>query len=354
MREVRDDIHRWLARGDRVALATVVATRRSAPRPIGAKLAISAGGELAGSVSGGCVENEVYEVAREVLVDGPPRLLSYGISDDLALSVGLPCGGEIDVFVEEVRSPLIERLLQVVESGERAIMLTVLEGPDAGAGVLVTEDGERVGNAAEEVAERAPELIRHGRSGIVEAAGRKVFADVYGPPPRLLIYGAVDTAEALSRAARDIGWQPIVADARARFATSERLPSAQEIVVAWPEEALARVRPDHATAVVILTHDDKFDVPMIVGALETDAFYIGALGSRRNQERRRKRLLEAGVDEAAIDRVSGPCGLDIGAQTPAETALSILAEILAVRASARRWAPTSRRAPRFTPRSDRA
>ena len=332
MREVRDDIYRWLARGDRVALATVVATRRSAPRPIGAKLAISAGGELAGSVSGGCVENEVYEIAREVLVDGPPRLLSYGISDDLALSVGLPCGGEIDVFVEEVRSPLIERRLQVVESGERAIMLTVLEGPDAGAGVLVTEDGERVGDAPQEVAEQAPLLIRDGRSRIVETAGRKVFADVYGPPPRLLIYGAVDTAEALSRAAREIGWQPIVADARARFATSERLPSAQEIVVAWPEEALAQVQPDHATAVVILTHDDKFDVPMIIGALETDAFYIGALGSRRNQERRRQRLLEAGVDEAAIDRVSGPCGLDIGAQTPAETALSILAEILAVRA----------------------
>jgi xanthine dehydrogenase accessory factor len=332
VREVRDDIHRWLARGDRVALATVVATRRSAPRPIGAKLAISAGGELAGSVSGGCVENEVYEIAREVLVDGPPRLLSYGISDELALTVGLPCGGEIDVFVEEVRSPHIERLLQVVESGERAIMLTVLEGPDAGAGVLVMEDGERVGDAPEEVAEQASQLIRDGRSRIVETASRKVFADVYGPPPRLLIYGAVDTAEALSRAARDIGWQPIVADARARFATSERLPSAHEIVVAWPEEALAQVQPDHATAVVILTHDDKFDVPMIIGALETDAFYIGALGSRRNQERRRQRLLEAGVDEAAIDRVSGPCGLDIGAQTPAETALSILSEILAVRA----------------------
>jgi xanthine dehydrogenase accessory factor len=332
VREVRDEIQRWLARGDRVALATVVATRRSAPRPIGAKLAISAHGELAGSVSGGCVENEVYENAREVLVDGAPRLLSYGISDDLALSVGLPCGGEIDVFVEEVRAPLIERLLQVVESGERAIVLRVLEGRDAGAGMLVTEAGERVGDAPEEVTERAPQLIREGRSGIVEIAGRKVFADVYGPPPRLLIYGAVDTAEALSRAAREIGWQPIVADARARFATSERLPSAEEIVVAWPEEALAQVRPDHATAVVILTHDDKFDVPMILGALETDAFYIGALGSRRNQERRRKRLIEAGVDEAAVERVSGPCGLNIGAQTPAETALSILAEILAVRA----------------------
>ena len=333
MREIRDDIHRWLARGDRVALATVVATRRSAPRPIGAKLAISASGELTGSVSGGCVENEVYENAREVLAGGPPRLLTYGISDDLALSVGLPCGGEIDVFVDEVRRPLIERLLQVLERSERAVVLTVLEGRDLGAELLVTEDGERVGDAPEEVAERAPQLIREGRSGVIEIGDRGVFADVYGPPPRLLIYGAVDTAEALCRVAREIGWRPIVADARARFATSERLPSAEEIVVAWPQEALIQVLPDHATAIVVLTHDDKFDVPMISGALETDAFYIGALGSRKNQERRRQRLLEAGVDEAALERVSGPCGLDIGAQTPAETAVSILAEILAVRAA---------------------
>jgi xanthine dehydrogenase accessory factor len=333
VREIRDDIHRWLARGDRVAVATVVATRRSAPRPIGAKLGISASGELAGSVSGGCVENEVYESAREVLAGGPPRLLTYGISDDLALSVGLPCGGEIDVFVDEVRGPLVERLLQVVERSERAVVLTVLDGDDLGAELLVTEDGERVGEAAEEVAERAPQLIREGRSGVVEIGGRDVFADVYGPPPRLLIYGAVDTAEALCRAAREIGWRPIVADARARFATAERLPSAEEIVIAWPDETLAQVRPDHATAVVVLTHDDKFDVPMIAGALATDAFYIGALGSRKNQERRRKNLLEAGVDEAALERVSGPCGLDIGAQTPAETAVSILAEIMAVRAT---------------------
>jgi xanthine dehydrogenase accessory factor len=333
MREIRDDVQRWLARGDRVALATVVATRRSAPRPVGAKLAISAQGELAGSVSGGCVENEVYEYAQEVLAGAPPRLLTYGISDDLALSVGLPCGGEIDVFVEEARRPLAERLMEVVESNERAVVLTVLAGDDLGAELLVTEGGERIGDAPEELAESAPELIRRGRSGVVEIAGRDVFADVYGPPPRLLIYGAVDTAEALCRAAREIGWRPIVADARARFATSERLPSAEEIVVAWPEETLAQVRPDDATAIVILTHDDKFDVPMISGALETDAFYIGALGSRRNQERRRERLLEAGVDEAALERVSGPCGLDIGAQTPAETAISILAEIMAVRAA---------------------
>ena len=333
MREIRDDIHRWLARGDRVAVATVVATRRSAPRPVGAKLAVSAQGELAGSVSGGCVENEVYENAREVLADGPPRLLTYGISDDLALSVGLPCGGEIDVFVDELRPPLFERLLQVGERDERAVVLTVLKGPDLGAELLVTEDDERVGEAPEEIAEWAPELIRKGRSAVFEIGDREVFADVYGPPPRLLIYGAVDTAEALSRAAQEIGWHPIVADARGRFATSERLPSAAEIIVAWPEETIAQVQPDHSSAVVVLTHDDKFDVPMIVGALGTDAFYIGALGSRRNQERRRERLLEAGVDEQALERVSGPCGLDIGAQTPAETAISILAEIMAVRAA---------------------
>src|SRR5918994_424844 len=332
MREVRDDVQRWLARGDRVALATVVATRRSAPRPVGAKLAISVQGELAGSVSGGCVENEVYEYAQEVLAGAPPRLLTYGISDDLALSVGLPCGGEIDVFVEEARRPLADRLMQIVENSERAVVLIVLSGPDLGAELLVTEEGERIGDAPDELAESAPELIRRGRSGVVEVAGREVFADVYGPPPRLLIYGAVDTAEALSRAAQEIGWRPIVPDARARFATAERLPSAAEIVVAWPDETLAQVQPDDATAIVILTHDDKFDVPMIIGALATDAFYIGALGSRRNQERRRERLLEEGVDEAALERVSGPCGLDVGAQTPAETAISILAEIMAVRA----------------------
>lgn len=205
MHEIQDDVQRWLERGDRVALATVVATRRSAPRPVGAKLAISAQGELAGSVSGGCVENEVYEYAQEVLAGAAPRLLTYGISDDLALSVGLPCGGEIDVFVDEVRRPLVDRLLQVVERSERAVVLTVLAGDDLGAELLVTEDGERVGSGPDELAESAPELIRKGRSSVVEIGGREVFADVYGPPPRVLIYGAVDTAEALSRAAQEIG-----------------------------------------------------------------------------------------------------------------------------------------------------
>ena len=194
------------------------------------------------------------------------------------------------------------------------------------------EGGERVGDGVPEAAlEQADELIREHRNRILEVGDAKVFADVYGPPPRLLIYGAVDTAEALCKATKLLGWRTIVADARAKFATAERLPSADEIIVEWPEQALARVAPDHATAVVVLTHDDKFDVPALKAALESEAFYVGALGSRRNQERRRERLLEAGVDEDAIDRIAGPCGLDIGAESQPETALSILAEVLAVR-----------------------
>jgi len=227
---------------------------------------------------------------------------------------------------------LFQELRRVVEAGERAVVLTVVEGERVGAKLLVLEDGRTLGEAPPELAELAPAALRRGRSHVVEADGLKVFADVYGPPPRLVVYGAVDTAEALCRGAKLLGWTAIVADARARFATRERVPSADEIVVAWPEEALAQVRPDLGTAVVVLTHDDKFDLPALAGALASDAFYVGALGSRRNQERRRERLLEAGVSGEDIDRIAGPCGLDIGAESPAETALSILAEILALRA----------------------
>ena len=319
MREILQELDRWRAAGDRIAIATVVATRRSAPRPIGSKLAVSEGGELAGSVSGGCVESEVVEAAHEVLAGGEPRLLTFGISDDLALSVGLPCGGEIDVWVSEPDPELLGRLADVAREERRAVVFTDL---DDGTQRLVLDGDDPV----------ADDLIRGGHSKVVELQGRPVFANVFGPPPRLLVYGAVDTADALCAAARGLGWHTIVADARGRFATRERLPNAHEVIVAWPEETLAQVQPDHATAVVVLTHDDKFDIPMLVGTLTTDAYYIGALGSRRNQERRRERLLEAGVDESALDRISGPAGLDIGAHTPAETALSMLAEIMAVRA----------------------
>jgi xanthine dehydrogenase accessory factor len=331
VKEILADVERWRARGDRVALATVIATRRSAPRPVGSKLAVSDRGEMAGSVSGGCVENEVYGEACEILEGGPPRLLSYGISDDEAFAVGLPCGGEIDVLVETVPSELLDRLAEVVERQERAVLFTVVDGERRGAQWLVTEDGERVGEGPDE---HFDEVLRGGRNVLFElGSGERVFAEVYGPPPRLLVFGAVDTAEALCRAAKLIGWRTIVSDARGKFATPDRLPSADELVVAWPEETFARVQPDHQTAVVVLTHEERFDVPALKGALATDAFYVGALGSRRNQARRRERLLEEGVEEAQLDRISGPSGLDIGADTPAETALSILAEILAVRAN---------------------
>jgi xanthine dehydrogenase accessory factor len=227
---------------------------------------------------------------------------------------------------------LFERLRQAVERDERAVLFTVIEGEPLGAHVLALEGGERHGSGVpEELVAQAEELIRGHRSQVLEADGVRVFAEVYAPPPRLFVYGAVDTAEALCQAARLLGWRTIVADARARFATRERIPSADELVVAWPEEALAQVGPDHATAVVVLTHDDKFDVPALKAALASEAFYVGALGSRRNQERRRERLLAAGVEEEALERIAGPCGLDIGAETQPETALSILAEIVAVR-----------------------
>jgi xanthine dehydrogenase accessory factor len=228
---------------------------------------------------------------------------------------------------------LIERLRQAIDGQERAVLFTVVDGEGAGAKRLVFESGEQLGDGVPEAAlGQFDELIRAGRNRLLELDdGSKVFAEWYGPPPRVFVYGAVDTAESLCRAAKLLGWTAIVADARAKFATAERIPSADRLIVEWPEEALDQIAPDHQTAIVVLTHDDKFDEPALKRALETEAFYIGALGSRRNQERRRERLLEAGVSEEALKRISGPCGLDIGADSQAETALSILAEILAVR-----------------------
>jgi xanthine dehydrogenase accessory factor len=330
--EIAPDLRRWMAGGEKIALATVVATRRSAPRPIGAKLGVSEGGELAGSVSGGCVENEVYGLAKEALAGGPPSLVSYGISDELGLSVGLPCGGEIDVFVDAYEPELIERLIQAAEREESAVLYEVVAGEQLGTKVFALESGEVVGDGLGEPPAGVDELLRGGRSVLVEEGERTVFCDVFGPPPRLVVFGAVDTAEHLCRAAAALGWRTIVVDARAKLATEERIPSADELLVSWPEEALDEIKPDHATSIVVLTHEDRFDVPALKGALAGDAFYIGALGSRRNQDRRRERLLAEGIDEEELERISGPSGLDLGASTPAETAVSILAEILAVRA----------------------
>ncbi|HEY8705989.1 MAG TPA: XdhC family protein [Gaiellaceae bacterium] len=223
-----------------------------------------------------------------------------------------------------------DRLLEIAHGDERAVLFTVLEGPSAGTHLLVlTERGEAIGDAPQGLATLAPEILRNG---LHEHDGLKVFAEVYGPPPRLVVVGAVDTAEALCAAAAMLGWRTVCIDPRPVLATHERIPSADELILEWPDDALARIAPDHNTAVVVLSHDDKFDVPALRVALRTDAFYVGAIGSRRTQAKRRERLLEEGLTDAELARIYGPSGLDLGADTPAETAISILSEALAVRA----------------------
>jgi xanthine dehydrogenase accessory factor len=221
-----------------------------------------------------------------------------------------------------------ERLRLAIEREEHAVLLTIVEGEPLGARLLVVDGENPVGDAPPELAGLAEEA----RTGLVEHEGRKVFAEVFGPPPKLVVFGAVDVAESLCALARRLGWRTVVADTRARLATPERIPSADELVVGWPDEALAKIGVDGDTAVVILTHDEKLDTPALLAALRSPAFYVGALGSRRAQAARRERLLEVGLGEDELARLSGPCGLDLGATTAAETALSILAEAVAFKA----------------------
>lgn len=228
---------------------------------------------------------------------------------------------------------LLQHLSQVTAKGGRAVLFTVVEGEAIGGKALVVEGGDTLGDGVPGWAlDQFEGVVRRGRNRLLEQGGVKVFCEWYGPPPRLLVYGAVDTAESLAQGAKLLGWTAIVADARDTFLTPERIPSADLLIAKWPREAIAEVAPDHQTAIVVLTHDDKFDEPALIAALETEAFYVGALGSRRTQERRRERLLALGVPEESLARIQGPCGLDLGADTQPETALSILAEALAVRA----------------------
>jgi xanthine dehydrogenase accessory factor len=226
-----------------------------------------------------------------------------------------------------------DRLLELAHTDERAVLFTVVEGPQPGARLLVLLDrDETVGDAPASLAALAPEIRR---SGMHELEGMKVFAEPYGPPPRLVVVGAVDTAEALCAAAGMLGWHTICVDPRPLLATRERIPSADELILEWPDDALARIAPDHNTAVITLAHDEKFDVPTLKSALRTNAFYVGAIGSRRTQAKRRERLLEEGLTEAELGQIYGPAGLDIGAETPGEQAISMLGEALAVRAARR-------------------
>jgi xanthine dehydrogenase accessory factor len=330
MKEVLSEIEVWKAQGDRIALATVIDVQRSAPRPPGAKMAVNEHGEIAGSVSGGCVEGAVAEIADGILRGEAPQLVHFGIADSDAWDVGLPCGGEIDVWVQAYDPGRFE---EVARAGGRAAEVTMLEGARPGAKLLVEADGARSGSLGapeldDEAARVATELLW------AETSERRdgLFIDVVGPAPRLIVFGAVDIGASLCTVARACGWRPYVIDPRARFATASRFPDAEEVIAAWPEEAVARLGGiDPATSIVVLTHDPKLDDAALLLALRSPARFVGAMGSRRAQAKRRERLLAVGVGDEELERLSAPVGLDLGAIAREETALSIMAEIIATR-----------------------
>lgn len=344
MKDVLDDLERWIAEGKRFAIARVVEVSGSGPREPGATMAVTEGSEVAGSVSGGCVEGAVVTEALDVLATGQGRTQRFGYSDEQAFAVGLTCGGTIGLFIEPfVDDALLRRRLR---DDEPVATATVIEGPNTGSTVVVAPGEEACGTLGEAeldrvVARDALAELEAGRTGTrsygphgeARQSEVHVFIHSYAPPPRMVIFGAVDFTAALVRAAKLMGYHVTVCDARPVFATPIRFPEADEVVVDWPDRYLEKVGPrlGPTDAICILTHDHKFDVPAVAAALATRAAYIGAMGSRRTQAERRDLLKEQGVTDDALARVMGPIGLDIGSRTPEETAISILAEIIALR-----------------------
>jgi xanthine dehydrogenase accessory factor len=332
VKDIIDDVNAWRERGERAAVATVIEVYRSAPRPPGAKMAVAEGGAISGAVSGGCVESAVVDVAERVLRGEGARLEHFGYADEEAWDVGLPCGGEIDVWVEPWGH---DRLAELAHAGERAAQVTRLD-PGA-ARLVVRAGGATEGTLGDPGLDRgavaaAEELMWAERSERRTLGDVEVFVDVVHPPPRLLVVGAVDFAASVCDIARAAGLRPYVIDPRARFATAERFPDAEEVVVAWPSEGFARLGGlDRATAVAVLTHDPKLDDDALLAALRSDAGYVGAMGSRKAQAVRRERLLAAGMTDADLTRLSAPIGLDLGATSAQETALSIVGEVVAHR-----------------------
>jgi xanthine dehydrogenase accessory factor len=328
MKDIWQELGRWTARGDRIAVATVVDAKRSAPRPLGTKMAVNDRGDIAGNVSGGCVEGAVVEIAERVLDSGQPELAHFGIADSEAWGVRLPCGGEIDVWVQAYEPGPFER---AARAGERAAEVTLLEGPRAGAKLFVTPDGGWVGSLGSASADADAVVAASGALWTDSATRRgAIFIDVVAAPARLMLVGAVDISEALCTLARAVGWRSFVIDPRARFARPERFADADDVLALWPQEAFARLGGiDPATSIVVLTHDPKLDDAALTIALRSPARFVGAMGSRRAQAARRERLLAAGLGDEELERLSAPVGLDLGAIAREETALSILAEVVA-------------------------
>jgi len=306
MREILGELSAWTEADEDIAIATVIETWGSSPRPLGSKMAVTRSGKMAGSVSNGCIEGAVFEEAQRVLKSRAAKVAAYGVTDDVAFEVGLACGGHIEVFVQPL-GPVHRRLMRKLQRDEPATLRTH----------LVTGEAELVDGTPS-----GAELPR--RDG-------DLFVEPFRRPAHLIIIGAIHIAIPLHRLAKTMGYRVTVVDARAKFATKERFPEADELVVAWPDEAMAKLAIDNSSYVVILTHDPKFDLPALRAVLTKDAGYVGAIGSRKTNQNRFDVLRAEGFTESQLARVHGPIGLDLGGRGAEETALGILAEITAVR-----------------------
>jgi xanthine dehydrogenase accessory factor len=363
MRDVLDDLDRWWKAGEPVGVATVVGTWHSAPRPPGATMLVGADGTAAGSVSGGCVEGAVYELAQEVIATGAPVLERYGVSDGDAFAVGLTCGGILDVYVERVDPlgfPEFGEVAASIRAGEPVAVVTCVSASggdpdgrlgrrlvvwaDRTAGSLGTErlDAAAIDDARGLLATGRTGGLHYGYHGERRGDALQLFVASYASPPRMLVFGAIDFAAAVARIGVFLGYRVTVCDARPVFATKRRFPEADEVVVGWPHNYLRAEadagRVDGRTVVCVLTHDPKFDVPVLEVALRLPLAYVGAMGSRRTHDDRLARLREAGLTGDELARLASPLGLDLGARTPEETAVSIAAEIIAAR-----WSGTGSR-----------
>jgi xanthine dehydrogenase accessory factor len=354
MREVLPALMAAYERGESAAMATVVRTWRSAPRPAGASMLVTEGGEAVGSVSGGCVEGALYTLGTEVLDDGAPQFETYGVSDDDAFAVGLTCGGILEVFVEKVSPetwPELPGIAASIDAEEHVAVATIVKGPHhVGRHLVVRESGVEGSLGTQRLDDTIGAdvlgLLESGRTGFLHygADGERlgteleVFVASFAPAPRMYVFGAIDFSAALAKAGKLLGFHVTVVDAREVFATRKRFPEADEVVVDWPHRWLASAPVDSRTVICVLTHDPKFDVPAIQAAVRTRAAYIGAMGSRRTHDDRVVRLKEAGLTDEEIARVHSPIGLDLGARTPEETAISIAAEIVQ-----ERWGGTGSR-----------
>ncbi|AWT46183.1 MULTISPECIES: XdhC family protein [Streptomyces] len=352
MLDIAEELNRWVEQGRDFAVATVVAVGGSAPRQPGAALAVDADGTAIGSVSGGCVEGAVYELCRQALQDGETVLERFGYSDEDAFAVGLTCGGVIDILVTPVRAadparPVLATALAAAARGEAAAVARIVSGPAElrGRALLVRADSSSEGGFGAHpeldrtVAAEAGAFLDAGRTGTLEigeqgsrcGAPLTLLIESSVPPPRMIVFGAIDFASALVRIGKFLGYRVTVCDAREVFATRTRFPEADEIVVEWPHRYLERTAVDARTVLCVLTHDAKFDVPLLKLALRLPVAYVGAMGSRRTHLDRNRRLREVGVTDLELARLRSPIGLDLGARTPEETALSIAAEIVANR-----------------------